>query len=142
MKLGISKALFVAVAGLAFASAGYAQTVNIRAQVPFRFVVGDQTYPAGEYAVKTLVSDCNLTYIGNRNEPKSTMTLPKAIGSGTPAKSTVLVFHRIGNSYFLHQVWTEGSYVGLEFRESPGEKELAMNQAKAETVSVAANIGR
>jgi hypothetical protein len=142
MKLGISKALFVALVGLVFASALYSQAVNIRAQVPFRFMVGDQPYPAGEYVVQTLVSDTNLTYIGNRNEPKSAMTLPHAIGSGTPAKSTVLVFHRIGNRYFLYQVWAEGSSVGLEFRQSSAEKELAMNKTKPETVSVAAHIGR
>ena len=140
MKLAISRALFVAVAGLALASAGYSQTVSIRAQVPFRFVVGDQTYPAGEYAVKTFNSDSNLTYIGNRNEPKSAMTLPHTINSGTPTKNTVLVFHRIGNTYFLYQFWPEGSCVGLQFRQSLEEKELAMNKTKAETVSVAANI--
>lgn len=140
MKLSISRALFVAAVGLAFASVAYSQTVNIRAHVPFRFVIGDQTYPAGEYAVKTLESYTNLTYIGNRNEPKSAMALPHTINSGTPAKNTVLLFHRIGNTYVLYQFWGEGSRVGLEFCHSPAEKELAMNKAKAETVSVAANI--
>jgi hypothetical protein len=105
-------------------------------------MVGGQTYPAGEYAVKTLVSASNLTYLQNRNEAESAMTVTHTIASGAPAKSTVLVFHRIGNRYFLHRVWSAGSHVGLEFRQSPAEKELAMNQTKAETVSVAAKIGR
>jgi hypothetical protein len=142
MKLGISKALFVALVGLAFVSAVYPQTVSLRAQVPFRFMIGDQTYPAGEYAVKTLASDFNLTYIWNRNQPQTAMTLPRAIASGSPAKSTVLVFHRIGGRYFLYQVWAAGSHVGLEFRQSPAEKELALNQTKVETVSISAKIGR
>jgi hypothetical protein len=140
MKLGIFKTLFVALVGLAFASAGYSQTVNIRAQIPFRFAIGGQTYPAGEYAVKTLQSYSNLTYIGNRNKPKSTMTLPHSVSSGPPAKNTVLLFHRIGGTYFLYQLWAEGSRVGLQFRQSPEEKELAMNKTNAETVSIAANF--
>jgi len=140
MKLAISRALFVAALGLVFASVAYSQTVNVRTQVPFRFVIGDQTYPAGEYAVKTLASYSNVIYIGNRNEPKSAMTLAHPIGSGTPAKNTVLLFHRIGNTCFLYQVWAEGSRVGIGFRQSPEEKELAINKTKAETVSVAANI--
>jgi len=140
MKFAISKALFVAAVGMAFASAAYSQTVNIRAQVPFRFMVGDQTYPAGKYAVKTLESYSNLTYIGNRSEPKSAMTLAHTISSGAPAKNTVLLFRRIGNTYFLYQFWAEGSRVGLQFRQSPEEKELATNESKVEAVSVAANI--
>lgn len=140
MKLGISRALFAAGVALAFASAAYSQTVNIRAQVPFRFVVGDQTYAAGEYAVKTLVAYSNLTYVGNRTEDKSAMAVTQPVDSGTPAKNTVLLFHRMGNTYFLYQVWAEGSRVGLEFRQSQREKELAMNRTKPETVRVAANI--
>lgn len=140
MKLGISRALVVAAVGLFFASTGYSQTVSIRTQVPFRFVVGGQTYPAGEYAVKTLVSHSNLIYLQNRNQAKSAMTITRTVGSGTPAKHTVLLFHEMGNTYFLYQVWAEGSCVGLEFRSSPAEEELALNAAKTETVTVAANI--
>ena len=140
MKLKISRTLLVAAIGLAFASGAYSQTVNIRSQVPFRFVVGNQSYPAGEYAVKTLVSHSHLTYVGNRNRDKSEMTLTHPVDSGTPAKNTVVLFHRIGNTYFLYQVWAEGSRVGLEFRQSAREQEMAMNGMKTETVSVAANI--
>ena len=139
MKLGIAKMMVAAVAALVVASAAFSQTVNIRAQVPFRFAVGDQTYPAGEYAVKTLVSHSNLTYVANRNE-QSAMTITHPVDSGTPTKNSVLLFHRIGNTHFLYQVWAEGSRMGLEFRQTPREKEMLVSGTKPETISVAASI--
>lgn len=140
MKLGIAKVMVAAVAALVVASAAFSQTVNIRAQVPFRFAVSNQTYPAGEYAVKTLVSHSNLTYVANRNAEQSAMTITHPVDSGTPAKNSVLLFHRIGNTYFLYQVWAEGSRMGLEFRQTPREKELLASGTKPETISVAAEI--
>lgn len=39
------------------ATAAQAQQTSVRANVPFDFVVGNNAYPAGEYALKSLVGN-------------------------------------------------------------------------------------
>ena len=39
---------------LLMATAAQAQQTNVKATVPFDFVVGNQAYPAGDYSVKSL----------------------------------------------------------------------------------------
>jgi len=55
MKLNLFRSLALGATALLLGSTAYAQSVSVRAQVPFAFVVGDKAYPAGEYAVKTAV---------------------------------------------------------------------------------------
>ena len=57
-----------------------------------------------------------------------------------PATQTTLVFQRLGNNYFLYQIWTEGNSLGRQFRMSKKEVQLAKNYSKPELVIVAANI--
>ncbi|HXX17335.1 MAG TPA: hypothetical protein VEJ47_20705 [Candidatus Eremiobacteraceae bacterium] len=140
MKLNLSSFFLLGAAALLFGSAAQAQTVNLRAQIPFDFVVGDKVYPAGEYAVKTTGVHSYMLSIANRNIDKSGLTLPYLITSGKPAEHSALFFRRIGDAYVLSQLWAEGNCVGLEFPHSRVEIRLAMNSSKPETFIVAANI--
>jgi hypothetical protein len=136
--------MLIAAAALAFSSAGFAQeAVNVRAKVPFSFVVGDKTYPAGEYAIQT--AEANTFFLSIKNENGQTQGLTRShlsISSkpAEPANQAKLVFHRIANTYFLAQVWVGGSTVGREFPRSDRETEMATNRPKTETVIAAANI--
>ena len=51
------------------------------------------------------------------------MTLSKA----QPADGTTLVFQRLGDNYFLYQVWTAGNSLGREFPMSKAEVQVAKN---------------
>jgi hypothetical protein len=68
------------------------------------------------------------------------VTLSNACQKGQPADGTTLVFQRLGDSYFLYQVWTEGNTTGRELRMSKAQVQLAKNNSKPELVIVAANI--
>ena len=144
MKLRISRTLMVAAVALVFGSAAYAQEINVRARVPFDFVLGDKTYSAGQYAVET-ASD-NTFFLSVKNiDDKATQGLTSShpcISSKPtgPANQGKLVFHRVGNKYFLFRVWVGDSTVGREFPISPREMQMAMNGLKTETVTVTANI--
>jgi len=140
MKLRISRTLLVAAAALILGSAAYAQEVNLRAKIPFAFTLGDKVYPAGEYAVQTVMANTDSLYIKNEAQAKPALLLTNQNTSFEPSKQSKLVFHRVGKTYFLYQVWVAGSTVGREFPKSHGEMELAQNGAKSETVIVAANI--
>ena len=146
MKLRISRTLMVAAVALVFGSAAYAQEINVRARVPFDFVVGDKTYSAGQYAVQT-ASD-NTYFLSVKNEEDKTtqgLTPSRPCISSKPtgpAGQTKLVFHRVGNTYFLFRVWVGGSTVGREFPMSHRETLMTISGLKTETVIVAAKIVR
>jgi hypothetical protein len=133
----------VAAVALVFGSAAYAQEINVRARVPFDFVLGDKTYSAGQYAVQTAID--NTYFLSVKNiDGKTTQGLTSShpcISSKPtgPANQGKLVFHRVGNKYFLFRVWVGDSTVGREFPIPPRETEMAKNGLKTETVMVAAN---
>ena len=131
--------LFVFTA-LLLATAAYGQTTNVTASVPFNFVVADQAYPAGDYAVKSIGE--NGVPILIRNTDEGGIVLSLACSSAKPSATTKLVFHRMGGQYFLYQVWQEGNTIGREFRLSKTEKQLARNSSQPEIVIVAANLTR
>jgi len=142
MKLRISRTLLVAAAALFLGSAAYAQEVNVRAKIPFDFMLGDKLYPAGEYALQTVMANNYSVYAKNEGGAKPALLLTDPQDSAKPAAQTKLVFRRVGDTYFLFQVWVAGSTIGREFPISHTEKQLALNGAKQETVIVAANIAR
>jgi hypothetical protein len=125
---------------LLLATAAHAQTTNVKASIPFNFVVGDHAYSAGEYTVKSLSQGSAAIRIDNADESEKRMTLSIACQKGQPAAQTTLVFRRLGDNYFLYQIWTEGNSLGREFPMSKAEVKIAKNYSKPELVIVAANI--
>jgi hypothetical protein len=134
------RSILFALTVLLLATAAQAQTTNVKASIPFDFVVGDHAYSAGEYTVKSLSQGSAAIRIDNADESEKGMTLSNACQKGQPANGTTLVFQRMGDSYFLYQVWTEGNTTGRELRMSKAQVQLAKNNSKPELVIVAANI--
>lgn len=134
------RSILLALTVLLLATAAQAQTTNVKASIPFDFVVGDHTYSAGEYTVKSLSQNSAAIRIDNADESEKGMTLSNACQKGQPADGTTLVFQRLGDNYFLYQVWTEGNTTGRELRMSKAQVQLAKNNNKPELVIVAANI--
>ena len=133
--------LFVFTA-LLLATAAHAQSTNVTASVPFDFVVANQAYPAGDYAVKSISDTGVPILIRNSDEAEKGIVLSGSCSSVKPSTTTKLVFHRMGGQYFLYQVWQEGNTIGREFRLSKTEKQLARNSSQPEIVIVAANLTR
>jgi hypothetical protein len=133
------RAILLTLTVLLLATAAQAQTTNVKASVPFDFVVGDHAYPAGDYTVKSMAIDSAAIRIDNADESEKGITLSNACERLHPADGTTLVFQRMGNNYFLYQIWTEGNSAGREFPKSKTEVQLAKNY-KPELVIVAANI--
>jgi hypothetical protein len=130
--------LFVS-AILVLAGAAQAQETNVRAKVPFDFVVGDQAYTAGDYNLKSMLESGVPIRVNNLDESTSGIVLSQTCTAREPAASTKLVFHRLGEHYFLYQIWQEGRSSGRQFGVSKVEIRLAQNE-KPELVIVAANI--
>jgi hypothetical protein len=123
-------------------SGAHAQSIHVSGKVPFDFVVGKKTLPAGEYSVQSLERSPEALNIRNTDEGTSSLTLTRHAEKLNPSKKTVLIFHRVGEQYFLAEIWVAGSSRGTEIPRSQLETQMAKNQTPGNDVIVAANITR
>ena len=111
---------------------------RIVVQIPFDFVAGKKTLPAGEYTVKPTLAT-RVTLIRNAAGRREFTTISTiAVPAETMPTAAKLVFHKYGDQYFLSQVWTPERNLGGELPESRAERELARNASKPQTVTIAA----
>jgi hypothetical protein len=134
MKRNLLIAAALALLGITAASA---QTVNVKANVPFSFTVNRATLPAGEYSLKSMDEQGAAIAIRDLNSKTTNLVISNSCRSSKSASQTKLVFHRYGNHYFLSQIWTEGSDAGRELLPSAGEKEVARNSSMQEVILAA-----
>jgi len=105
------------------APGAYAQSFA-KANVPFAFTVGSAQLPAGTYEVK-VGDSCAITIRNGLTSATAVSIARREYPRKTNAK---LVFHQVGNQYFLAEIWrsseTEGMVVPTSKREKELEKEL------------------
>ncbi len=122
------------------ASAAWAQTdteTTVEANVPYTFVVGNTTLPAGKYIIRMPdSSEPNVLEIRAANG-HTAVAFETEDTNQTPNKGE-LVFHKIGDNYFLSQVWITGSASGNQLAKSKMEKRLEANGMQSQQTSVAA----
>jgi len=143
MKNLISSKFVWAVAGLALllatvAPAG-AQTMTLRAEVPFPFLAGDTQMPAGEYTVKLDHVAFPHVTIECRTE-EAAVILPVTVQHTDSAQAVValgrLVFERYGETYVLRRVARPNNAVVSEFSYGKKARELARLNPDTDVVTV------
>ena len=122
MKRLIVALLFTAAAG----SVLEAQTVYMKAAIPFEFHAGKNVLPAGEYSIQGTGPALVLRHQGGG---KGSCILLSIAVVGDRSPDARLTFRRYGDTYFLRTV-CGGSAAGSgrELPESRIEKELAKNR--------------
>ena len=114
-----------------------AQQSIMSANVPFAFNIGDKQLPAGAYVVREMD---RATLIQSSDGATSVLGIYQYAGP-SKADETKLVFNKIGDHYFLAQIWTSARGEGLQIPESKLEKEMRASnsgpQGGVETVIVA-----
>lgn len=124
--------------GLLMATAfAYAQTGVVKMNIPFNFIVGKTTLPAGDYTIENVSDSAQAILVANSDRTSTAMLLANACESTTAAPKTKLVFHRYGNQYFLAQIWKAGNDRGQELPQSRRETEVAMSSPAQNVVVVA-----
>jgi len=98
------------------------------ADIPFAFTAGNHTLPPGHYTV-TRLSQKALRIVNSQNQ--GTFALKYSV-EGRTSKSSKLVFHRYGNTYFLAEIWVAGSRTGARVVRSRFENELAEKRTEME----------
>ena len=130
------------VIGFIVAATAAAQAQGVRrmvVNVPFDFVVGKRTLPAGTYTFKQLTRDNDkplLLQSANRRTTQIVLTNPVEAAASAETVAQ-LDFRRYGDKYFLARVWSAGQNTGRELSKSPLElvtiRELARGASGQET---------
>ena len=146
--------MLVSIIALAFATAvaSNAQSGgnNVRADIPFDFVVGSKTLSAGKYSIAQITSDGAGMRVMSRDGDHKVIRLSNAVRANQPKQKSMLTFRRYGSTYFLAQIWVAGSAEGRELLKSKAERsaeQLARNSsennlasATPEIVTIIANV--
>jgi len=93
--------------------------------IPFEFVAGKATLPAGEYRVEKLEKGSVVVLIRAARPGTSALVMTMAAQANEPQSDSKLVFNRYGNRYFLSQYWSAGSSRGRQVLKSTREKEIS-----------------
>ena len=125
-------------AALLFASTAQAQTLQVKANIPFDFVVGNTVYSAGTYTIGPATQSSNALLLDGADT--RAIVMPYQCSLALPSETTKLVFERMGDTYFLRQVWVEGRTDGREFPKSKSELQMAKNHTPSESVTLVAQL--
>jgi hypothetical protein len=93
--------------------------------IPFEFVAGKLTLPAGEYRVEKLEKNSVVVLTHCTQPGASAVVMTIAAQANEPQSDSKLVFNRYGNLYFLSQYWMAGSSRGRLLLKSAREEEIS-----------------
>ena len=122
---------------LLVAGSAFAQSGQIRANIPFNFTVSRSTLPAGNYSVSTTGGTDSILVIQGVDGKAVKLVGSHHVQASKLSDRTKLVFRCYGDRYFLAQVWMRGSQMGRELPKSTLESEIAMDAAAHQVVLVA-----
>ena len=130
-----------------FAITSYAQNSKYSAltvQVPFEFVVGNQTFPAGIYRFQSLLNSVPSQASVDVLEVRSTVgrlysaIVTDVVGSSEPSHPR-LEFIRIGGRAFLSEVWEAGKAAGCRLQIRNDKTQTAESENNKVTLVASAD---
>jgi hypothetical protein len=87
---------------------GSAQAATqIRANIPFQFVVEGKTLPAGEYDLVRNDNDQSIQVIAVKKGPSADALVVTKISGAihTTPQDTHIIFDKVGDTYYLSELW-------------------------------------
>jgi hypothetical protein len=124
MKRYVLSSLVALALVMAMSATGYSQTGHkVEANIPFDFTVSGKVLPGGTYVVTGGTLEGYLM-IRNLGGGSGVLAMATYARSNTPRKEATMVFDRIGDHYFLSQIWEPGNDAGIQVPRSKRESEL------------------
>jgi len=116
-----------------------AQSLTLKANVPFEFTVSGQSMPAGEYTVAPLTFGSAAISISSVNSGVLATVIRGDSGRTGESK---LIFHRYGDQYFLARIVNGDRATAMVLPVSRNEKESAKTASLGhyETVTILASL--
>ena len=115
--------------------ATHAQSIMLKADIPFNFVVGDTQLQSGEYHVKQLRP--GVIQLQGKVTSSSATVLTMSTQARQLPDVGKLVFNRYGDQYFLSKIWAPSSNSGRELPKSHLEREVAQRFSNGGTTVIA-----
>jgi len=110
-----------------------AQGQVLRAEIPFEFMVGKKTLPAGEYRITLpATGDASKVIFKSVDGDSFSMAMTQGVSSAKAEVSNGLVFLKAGDKRVLYQVF-DGREIGHEIVST---KRLVRSQIAKQTVTV------
>lgn len=117
--IGAAALTFTAFTGVATAQQ------KLVVDVPFDFVAGNKTLPAGEYYVRAGSSERTLVLVNQQDPSASTFMFTIDVLTNDAQSQSKIVFNRYGERYFLSQIWSQGENHGSQIIQSRREREMS-----------------
>ena len=136
----IAAIMLATVAGLSTAHAQTSSKLNLTANIPFDFYVGDKAMPAGEYTVICVnpTSPVKVLQIRSKSGTTSAIVRTNSV-NGLNQDNGRLLFNRYGDQYFFAQAWMAADGIGMQAPPSRAMKELELARAKHTTEALLAS---
>ena len=132
--------IIVAIAlGTAVVSANAQSARTVISNVPFEFVVGDTTLPAGEYRITRALGNALTIQTGEAKGSASRLT--NEIEPRANKRHARLVFHRYGERYFLAEVWSGADSMGRQLLKSRQERAIERENSSLASKTEQAECG-
>jgi len=113
-------------------------TEQIRAQVPFTFVVANHAVPLGECTIQRADPSGRVLVISSPGAKVNVFATASMTENQKASENYVLVFHKYGMRYYLVGLKLENSRIGYSMTLSDFEKELlAQNEQPTEVMLLA-----
>ena len=96
----------------------YGQTGSVKVKVPFSFVLGDKTYPAGEYGF--FAGKANIV-VQNSDGTRIAVRMANHVTGRSAGKNGQVIFECYIDQCFLSQIWTPGHDDGRQLLRSRRE---------------------
>ena len=120
-------------ASLAAAGTASAQDHQTKAKIPFDFYVGNTWLPAGTYTMSSDAGKSDIVKINSADNRNYVVSL--GLASETRAGSGELVFHKIGDQYFLHEILCSTGHMNVQLPTSRWEERAETREASVAPVS-------
>jgi hypothetical protein len=133
--------LFVFASFFLVAGSVHAQSVPLKADIPFDFVVGNTIMHAGTYTIQPLNVDGSVVLLRSLDLKDGMLIAPSASASDRAQHENTLVFQIADGQYFLWQIWTQGYDEGRELAIRPPRTQEA-NIVPPHVVVVTATVGK
>ncbi len=122
-----------------------AQSIKLRGEIPFNFIVGDVLMDAGEYDISRINMNNGVFAVRSLDNHDTAVRLYALVQLKSLPDQTVLVFNRyIDNggeiTTFLCQVRIEGQREGYEFSKHRAEREAEKRMALRDIITVVVRI--
>jgi hypothetical protein len=107
--------------------------------VPFEFIAGDKTFPAGDYAIVSTAPD-RLSVRDSRGHVLASLVAHSAGWPNDTSKPPRLAFYSVGGAHALTQVWMEGR-VGYELASQQTVLAVAKRRSPARPAAQSTGAG-